>query len=126
MKLLNLTCFRHSTEPTTRKGPYQGGGRPAKAMEPRKGLVTAICGPMFSGKTTRLLDYASRWREVPDTSVCLVKHSDGTGLIPNVVTTHAGIERRADLIAETMSQVVSFTKLRKTDVVAIDEGKQSD
>ena len=85
--------------------------------------MTAICGPMFSGKTTRLLDCVFGWREVPNTSVCLVKHSDGTGLIPNVVTTHAGRECRADLIAETISQVVAFTKFRKTDVVAIDEGK---
>jgi thymidine kinase len=87
------------------------------------GSVTVICGPMFSGKTERLLEHASRWRMIPQVTTCLVKHCRDTRSTFNAVTTHAGVSRQADLIAEDMDQVLEYVEIRKVNVVAIDEGK---
>ena len=92
-------------------------------MDPRKGSVTAICGPKFSGKTERLISHLNKWRANPYTKTCLVKYCSDTGRNFDTVTTHGGITRKADLIAESMEQIVRHTEVNDVDVLAIDEAQ---
>ena len=92
-------------------------------MDPKKGLVTAICGPKFSGKTERLISCLNRWRANPYTKTCLVKYCNGTGQSFDTITSHGGVAKKADLIAESMEQVVSHAEENDIDVLAIDEAQ---
>ena len=87
------------------------------------GSITVICGPMFAGKTEQLMRHVDRWRQLPRARVCLVKHCADIRAPPKVVASHGGMERKADLTAERMDQVISFVEHNKVTMVAIDEGQ---
>ena len=87
------------------------------------GSITVTCGPMFAGKTERLMSHVDRWRQLPRARVCLVKHCADIRSPPKVVASHGGMERRADFVAETMDQVIEFVKHNRIEMVAIDEGQ---
>ena len=87
------------------------------------GSITVTCGPMFAGKTESLMRHVDRWRQLPRARVCLVKHYTDTRSPPRVVASHGGMERKADFVAQTMAQVVSFVKHNNIEMVAIDEGQ---
>ena len=87
------------------------------------GSITVICGPMFAGKTKRLIEHVDRWRRVPNVSTCLVKHPRDTRSPDRMVRTHDGKTRQADLVAGDMRTVLGFVQDYNVKVVAIDEAQ---
>lgn len=82
-----------------------------------RGIVELICGCMFSGKTTRLLELLGR--EAPD-RVLVVKHNKDRRYSDGQIVTHDGQGRSAVLAARADDILDHVTD--DTEVVAIDEG----
>ena len=87
------------------------------------GSITVICGPMFAGKTERLIEHVDRWRRIPNVVVCLVKHPRDTRSPDRMIRTHKGATRTADLIAGDMKTVAGFVQDYNVKVVAVDEAQ---
>jgi len=90
---------------------------PTNAPTAPRGIVEIICGCMFSGKTTRLLELL---RHESAKAILIVKHDKDDRYSRTQVSTHNGescpavsVHRAADILAHVA---------RATEVVAIDEG----
>ncbi|MCB9849332.1 MAG: hypothetical protein H6817_01355 [Phycisphaerales bacterium] len=96
----------------------QSAADPAAASaSPPRGCVELICGCMFSGKTTRLLEVL---RDEPAQTILIVKHDKDDRYGRSQIMTHNGegcaavaIHRADDILARVADV---------TEVIAIDEG----
>lgn len=79
-----------------------------------------VCGTMFAGKTTLLIDVATTLDA--DKRVLLVKHKDDTRYSIDHVTTHDGEETAlATLVAGSCDEIVAKVKETDSDLVIVDE-----
>jgi len=100
------------TLPESASDPVTGGAQPAP-----HGVVELICGCMFSGKTTRLLQ---QLQDAPAQAILIVKHDKDDRYSRSQVMTHNGAGCPAVCVHsadDILNQVASAT-----EVVAIDEG----
>jgi len=88
----------------------------AKKETPPLGRLTVICGPMFTGKTTALIDRLRAARESGHSAVIAVKPSLDDRYHPTDLTTHHGLS----LPATTIDAPEQLTELAG-DVIGLDE-----
>lgn len=79
-----------------------------------------IVGPMFSGKSTRILDIVSRYAAI-QTPVLVIKHAKDTRYAQNEVVTHDG--RRADCIRIADLDDISSDILNNHHVIIVEEAQ---
>jgi thymidine kinase len=82
-----------------------------------RGIVELICGCMFSGKTTRLLELLRV--EAPE-RVLVVKHNKDRRYSDGQIVTHDG-QGRSAVLAARADEIIEHVN-DETEVVAIDEG----
>ncbi|MCB9867911.1 MAG: thymidine kinase [Phycisphaerales bacterium] len=90
---------------------------PAGSPAAPAGIVELICGCMFSGKTTRLLELL---RPEPPDAVLVVKHAKDARYSHSRVVTHTGAGQPA--VTVTCPTDIRAHVTPTTRVVAIDEG----
>ena len=79
--------------------------------------LTVICGPMFAGKSTRLINEGERYAKAKQKVVYLKPSSDTRYSVDEIVT-HDGIKVPASLIT---NQLKDRYVVERADVVLIDE-----
>lgn len=79
--------------------------------------LTVICGPMFAGKSTRLINEGERYAKAKQKVVYLKPSSDTRYSVDEIVT-HDGIKVPASLIT---NQLKERYVVERADVVLIDE-----
>ncbi|CCW70340.1 unnamed protein product [Phytomonas sp. Hart1] len=84
------------------------------------GRIDLFIGPMFSGKTTMLMQRIKR-EMLARRTCCVVKYAQETRYDLKNVATHDQIKLRAHVAATRLSDLGEFWKLY--DVIAIDEGQ---
>ena len=103
---------RNETEEETQKGV---------------GSVHLILGPMFAGKTTRLLERVKQLEESVNANVLLLKSDKDTRYAKDKVVTHDGRGRECfpvkSLELEVVVKTVGERKWNECDVVAVDEAQ---
>ena len=103
---------RNETEEETQKGV---------------GSVHLILGPMFAGKTTRLLERVKQLEESVSANVLLLKSDKDTRYAKDKVVTHDGRGRECfpvkSLELEVVVKTVGERKWNECDVVAVDEAQ---
>ena len=103
---------RNETEDETQKGV---------------GSVHLILGPMFAGKTTRLLERVKQLEESVSANVLLLKSDKDTRYAKDKVVTHDGRGRECfpvkSLELEVVVKTVGERKWNECDVVAVDEAQ---
>lgn len=108
----NTNNKRNETEDETQKGV---------------GSVHLILGPMFAGKTTRLLERVKQLEESVDANVLLLKSDKDTRYAKDKVVTHDGRGRECfpvkSLELEVVVKTVGNRKWNECDVVAVDEAQ---
>lgn len=108
----NTNNKRNETEDETQKGV---------------GSVHLILGPMFAGKTTRLLERVKQLEESVDANVLLLKSDKDTRYAKDKVVTHDGRGRECfpvkSLELEVVVKTVGDRKWNECDVVAVDEAQ---
>lgn len=108
----NNNIKRNETEEETQKGV---------------GSVHLILGPMFAGKTTRLLERVKQLEESVSANVLLLKSDKDTRYAKDKVVTHDGRGRECFLVKSLELEVVVKTvgerKWNECDVVAVDEAQ---
>ena len=108
----NTNNKRNETEDETQKGV---------------GSVHLILGPMFAGKTTRLLERVKQLEESVDANVLLLKSDKDTRYAKDKVVTHDGRGRECfpvkSLELEVVVKTVGERKWNECDVVAVDEAQ---
>lgn len=89
----------------------------------KKGSLSVICGPMFSGKSRELIRLV-HIAEIAGQRTLLFKPRIDTRYSHSDVASHDGIRRHA-LTVETAREILTLTceSLPTPDVVAIDEGQ---
>jgi thymidine kinase len=85
-------------------------------MVPTPSHLTVICGPMFAGKSTRLLHELARYGG----PTLVVKPTRDTRYAPHAVVTHDGVERSAICIT-LPDELCSLVAGRSGLLVGIDE-----
>ena len=108
----NNNIKRNETEEETQKGV---------------GSVHLILGPMFAGKTTRLLERVKQLEESVSANILLLKSDKDTRYAKDKVVTHDGRGRECfpvkSLELEVVVKTVGERKWNECDVVAVDEEK---
>lgn len=108
----NNNIKRNETEEETQKGV---------------GSVHLILGPMFAGKTTRLLERVKQLEESVSANVLLLKSDKDTRYAKDKVVTHDGRGRECfpvkSLELEVVVKTVGERKWNECDVVAVDEAQ---
>ena len=108
----NKNNERNETEDETQKGV---------------GSVHLILGPMFAGKTTRLLERVKQLEESVSANVLLLKSDKDTRYAKDKVVTHDGRGRECfpvkSLELEVVVKTVGERKWNECDVVAVDEAQ---
>ncbi len=108
----NTNNKRNETEEETQKGV---------------GSVHLILGPMFAGKTTRLLERVKQLEESVSANVLLLKSDKDTRYAKDKVVTHDGRGRECfpvkSLELEVVVKTVGERKWNECDVVAVDEAQ---
>lgn len=108
----NNNIKRNETEEETQKGV---------------GSVHLILGPMFAGKTTRLLERVKQLEESVNANVLLLKSDKDTRYAKDKVVTHDGRGRECfpvkSLELEVVVKTVGERKWNECDVVAVDEAQ---
>ena len=108
----NTNNKRNETEDETQKGV---------------GSVHLILGPMFAGKTTRLLERVKQLEESVSANVLLLKSDKDTRYAKDKVVTHDGRGRECfpvkSLELEVVVKTVGERKWNECDVVAVDEAQ---
>ena len=108
----NNNINRNETEEETQKGV---------------GSVHLILGPMFAGKTTRLLERVKQLEESVSANVLLLKSDKDTRYAKDKVVTHDGRGRECfpvkSLELEVVVKTVGERKWNECDVVAVDEAQ---
>ena len=89
----------------------------AESEPPRRGIIEIICGCMFSGKTTELLNLL---RSEPAAATLVVKHNRDNRYSRSQVVTHDG--DGCDAVCVTRAREILDHAAEATEVVAIDEG----
>lgn len=91
------------------------------------GSVHLILGPMFAGKTTRLLERVKQLEESVSANVLLLKSDKDTRYAKDKVVTHDGRGRECfpvkSLELEVVVKTVGERKWNECDVVAVDEAQ---
>ena len=108
----NNNIKRNETEEETQKGV---------------GSVHLILGPMFAGKTTRLLERVKQLEESVSANILLLKSDKDTRYAKDKVVTHDGRGRECfpvkSLELEVVVKTVGERKWNECDVVAVDEAQ---
>ena len=108
----NNNIKRNETEEETQKGV---------------GSVHLILGPMFAGKTTRLLERVKQLEESVSANVLLLKSDKDTRYAKDKVVTHDGRGRECfpvkSLELEVVVKTIGERKWNECDVVAVDEAQ---
>jgi len=97
--------------------------------EAQKGIgsVHLILGPMFAGKTTRLLERVKQLEESVNANVLLLKSDKDTRYAKDKVVTHDGRGRECfpvkSLELAVVVETVGVEKWNECDVVAVDEAQ---
>lgn len=87
-------------------------------------MISLICGPMFSGKTTEMIRTVNKYALIGKKCIYL-KHSSDTRYEKDElseVITHDGESKRA-VACDNISDVINEDFLEKYDVIGIDEGQ---
>jgi thymidine kinase len=91
------------------------------------GSVHLILGPMFAGKTTRLLERVKQLEESVNANVLLLKSDKDTRYAKDKVVTHDGRGRECfpvkSLELAVVVETVGVEKWNECDVVAVDEAQ---
>ncbi|EGR33225.1 thymidine kinase, putative [Ichthyophthirius multifiliis] len=85
-----------------------------------KGSITVIFGPMFSGKSSKLLEYIKRYQYKQQRCLVFNYVNDNRYSQEEQITTHNGQSFKAQKISN-LSDVLNISK--NYDVIAIDEGQ---
>ncbi len=89
-------------------------------FDPSGGFIRVICGPMFSGKTERLLFYLRR-AEIAKKKIALFKPAKDTRYSKDSVCTHYGSSMEAKVVPDS-SAIFDLVEA-DTEVVGIDEAQ---
>jgi thymidine kinase len=85
-------------------------------------LLWLILGPMFSGKSTYLLSYETRFK-LAHKRVLIVKHSIDTRYSTDSVATHNGAVSQQTAVCCSQLSDISTQLVDASDAVLIDEGQ---
>ena len=87
-------------------------------------MITLVCGPMFSGKTTQLLVYERR-SLIAKQKVVYIKHSaDNRYSFDKVVINHDGSKSSESVpVVSTTKLMDCFDVVKDFDVILIEEGQ---
>ena len=86
----------------------------------QKGEIQIILGPMYSGKTTQLLERLTK-HMIAERKCLVINHATDTRYRINSITTHSG--RKLPAIAESRLFNIDEITLGYASVVGIDEGQ---
>ena len=84
--------------------------------------LEVVCGPMFSGKSTYLLSYETRFK-LARKRVLIVKHSIDTRYSDDCVATHNGAVSQQTAVCCSRLSDISTQLIDASDAVLIDEGQ---
>lgn len=82
--------------------------------------LNIILGPMFAGKSSRILSIISRYAAV-DTPVLVIKHAEDARYSPSEIATHNG--QRAPCIVVRDLYDVSLDEILRFKVIIVDEAQ---
>lgn len=82
--------------------------------------LTIVMGPMFAGKSSRILSLISRYASL-DTPVLVIKHAEDTRYSRNEIATHDG--QRAPCIAVRDLDDIHPDDLQRFKVIIVDEAQ---
>ncbi len=85
-----------------------------------KGSIELVMGPMFSGKTTKLLQKLNL-RRVAKMRCLLVKYSGDTRYDKDRIVSHDGLTK--DIVTVSVTKLSELPPLDDYDVIGIDEGQ---
>jgi thymidine kinase len=83
--------------------------------------VEVFCGPMFAGKTTRLLGRISQFRDL-GVEVLVIKHATDKRYADHAIATHDG-QRLDAFVANSGNDIQTLLVNHPAKVVAIDEAQ---
>ena len=85
-------------------------------------MITLLLGPMFSGKTTLLLDYERRFR-IANRNVLIIKYSHDNRYSQTTVVSHNGIHSKSSLVNADHLLHISPDLFANVNAILIDEGQ---
>lgn len=94
---------------------------PLTSLSLKMGYLHIICGPMFSSKSTYIIELARKYKAI-EKRLFLVTHAIDTRYGTNVIASHDGVKETATPLA-SLSQMIPLRAYKEAEVVIIEEAQ---
>lgn len=87
----------------------------------KTGRLELIIGPMFSGKSTKLIEYLDRYESIGK-SILKITHPIDNRYGDNIISSHNNIQRSCIGI-ENLKDVFSLDEYKNSEIILLEEGQ---